>query len=401
MIGTILLMAIREIRRHPMRSILTTLGIVIGVAAVVALVTIGSGASAQVASDVGRMGNNMLTVYPGPERRGPASRQAQPFDTEDAKAVRREISAAAGVAPVANASALVVAGSRNHNTSIYGTWSDFLAVRGYELEAGRSFTATEENSAAPLCILGATVRNELFGGQDPVGESIRVGSISCRVIGVLASKGQSSFGQDQDDLVMMPLRTVQRRLNGNDHVNVIFVSAVSDAAIPRAKSQIESLFRERRRTRPGATPDFNVRDVKELAEAMQSVTGTMTALLGSIAAVSLLVGGIGIMNIMLVSVTERTREIGIRLAIGAQAHEVLLQFLLEAVVLSLFGGTVGILLGLAGSWAGTAALGLPFVLEPTILAIAFFFSALVGVAFGYFPARKAARLNPIEALRYE
>ncbi len=401
MIWSILLMALREIRRHKMRSALTTLGIVIGVGAVVALVTIGRATTAKVTADVGKMGNNLLTVMPGEARRGPMSSEARPFTTADVRAVKREIGSVSGVAPVVNAAALVVSGSKNRTTSVTGTWSDFVIVRGYEIEGGRLFTEGEESSSASGCVIGATVKDELFGGQDAVGLSMRVGSVSCKVIGTLVAKGQGSFGADQDDLVLMPLRTVQRRIRGNDDVNSIAVSAVSDAAIPRVKSQLEALFRERRRITPGKAPDFNVRDMKEIVETMQSITGSMTALLSAIAAVSLLVGGLGIMNIMLVSVTERTREIGIRMAIGAQAHEVLLQFLLEAVALSLLGGLAGVIIGVGGSAAATAALDLPFTFAPEIIVLAFGFSALVGVGFGFFPARKAARLHPIEALRYE
>ena len=399
MIWSILVMALREIRRHKMRSALTTLGIVIGVGAVVALVTVGDAASASVKDQVARMGNNLIMVMPGQDRRGPARTPAKPFETADVKAIRAEVGSLGGVAPVAGAPVLAVAGSANHSTTATGTSADFLLVRGYEIESGRMFEESEEGQA--LCVVGATVRDELWGQQDPVGERLRLGSLSCDVVGVLASKGASGAGGDQDDLVLLPLRTVQRRLKGNDEVSQIFVSAASEGSIGSVKSQLESLLRERRKIRPGATQDFTVRDMQEIAQAMQSITGTLTMLLAAIAAVSLLVGGIGIMNIMLVSVTERTREIGIRLAIGAQAHEVLLQFLLEAVVLSILGGTVGIVLGLGGSLLVILAMDLPLVFVPGILAIAFFFSALVGVGFGYFPARKAARLHPIEALRYE
>jgi putative ABC transport system permease protein len=399
MIFSILLMALREIRRHKMRSALTTLGIVIGVSAVVALVTVGEATTAKVKGDVSSMGNNLLTLMPGSSQRGPARTQARAFDLADARAIRSEVGSLGGVAPVANAQVLAVSGSTNHPTAATGTTADYLEVRGYELESGRIFNDGEEGLG--VCVLGATVRNELFGAQDPIGATMRLGSLSCEVIGVLEAKGASGFGADQDDLVLLPLRTVQRRLNGNEAVSAIFISAATEGSIPRVKSQLESLMRERRKMRPGQEADFNVRDMKEIAEAMQSITGTLTALLAAIAAVSLIVGGIGIMNIMLVSVTERTREIGIRMAIGAQAHEVLLQFLLEAVVLSLLGGLVGVVIGLGGSIAAIVGLGLPMVFVPEIIAVAFLFSALVGVGFGYFPARKAARLHPIQALRYE
>jgi putative ABC transport system permease protein len=284
---------------------------------------------------------------------------------------------------------------------VTGTTNDYLAARGYTLARGREFSPAEEASGRAVCMLGATVKKELFGASDPLGASVRVGKVSCQVIGELASKGQSGMGQDQDDLVLMPLRTVQRRLIGDPGVNAIFLSAKNSQITSAVERQLEGLLRQRRRIPPGAEDDFSVRDMQEIAEAMSSATGTLTALLGAIAAVSLLVGGIGIMNIMLVNVTERTREIGIRLAIGALARDVLFQFLVEAVVLSTLGGLIGIAAGLGMSWSATRALGLPFLLQPEILLLAFGFSAFVGVLFGFLPARKAARLNPIEALRYE
>lgn len=399
MIWSILWMALREIRRHSMRSALTTLGIVIGVGAVVALVTVGEATSRKVQGDVAAMGNNLLTVMPGAARRGPARSEAQPFRSEDAQAIRQEIGGGGVVAPVTMAPGLAVAGSNNHPTAATGTTSAYLEVRGYEVASGRMFHDGEDGLG--VCVLGATVADALFGGREPIGERLRFGTLSCEVAGVLEAKGASAFGADQDDLVLLPLRTVQRRLRGDDHVTSIFVGASTEEAIPRVKSQIESLLRERRKMRPGQEADFHVRDMKEVAEAMQSITGTMTVLLAAIAAVSLLVGGIGIMNIMLVSVTERTREIGIRMAIGAQSHEVLLQFLLEAVVLSLLGGLAGVVLGLGGSFAAIRAMGLPLVVVPEIIGVAFVFSALVGVGFGFFPARKAAGLHPIQALRHE
>ncbi|MFO7181017.1 MAG: ABC transporter permease [Pseudomonadota bacterium] len=401
MIRATLLMALREIRRNTLRSFLTMLGIVIGVGAVIALVTIGEGATARVTADIGKLGTNLLIVTPGGDRRSGAFTAAQSFKREDATALAREVSGIERVAPTATRQALAVSGNRNLRTQVVGTTPDYLDVRAYTVERGRRFTDAEAAAGTLVCVIGATVARELFGAGDPVGVSIRLDKLSCEIVGVLAAKGQSGMGQDQDDLVILPLRAVQRRLAGNDDVNAIYVTAKSSHSTARVKSQIESLMRERRRIAPSADDDFRVRDMQEIAETMSAATGTLTALLGAIAAVSLVVGGIGIMNIMLVNVTERTREIGIRLAIGARAREVLLQFLIEAVVLSTIGGVLGISAGLGGSVLATRALSLPFVFLPDVLLLAFAFSALVGVAFGYLPAHKAARLNPIEALRHE
>lgn len=402
MILTILSMALREVARNRMRSALTTLGIIIGVGAVIAMVTLGQGATASVRDQISRMGQNLLIVSPGAARRGggPAAQQAQAFTVKDAEAIARELRTVSAVAPTASRSLLVIAGNKNRTTAVTGVTGDFLAVRELSVELGRPFSHGELQGET-ACLLGATTRKELFGRADPVGASVRLGQLPCKVVGVLAAKGANSFGADQDDLVLIPLRTFQRRIAGDDAVGAIFVTAASEGATARAKSQLESLLRQRRRIAPGADPDFRVNDLQEVAKTMASVTGALTALLGAIAAVSLLVGGIGIMNIMLVSVTERTREIGLRMAIGARSREVLLQFLVEAVVLSVIGGAVGAALGLAGSYLGCRALELPFVIVPWIAVVAFGFSAAVGVAFGFLPARKAARLDPIEALRHE
>jgi putative ABC transport system permease protein len=400
-IWSTILMALREVRRNTMRSVLTTLGIVIGVASVIAMVTLGRGATAKITTDIANMGTNLLIVSPGAERRGPTSVVATPLKIEDAKAITREANAVADVAPTSNRSALVVYGNRNWSTLITGSTNSYFSIRGYVVSAGTTFSEAELQGGTPVCVLGATVRRELFGTQDPIGASVRVGTVSCTITGALESKGQSTFGQDQDDFVIMPLTALQRRVAGNTDVGSIYVSAVSDKATDKAKSQIEALMRERRHIASGQSDDFSVQDMKEISKTLGSVTGALTALLGAIAGVSLLVGGIGIMNIMLVSVTERTREIGIRLAIGARGHEVLLQFLIEAVTLSAMGGIFGMILGLGGSFAATRALGIPFTVSVDILVIALVFSGSVGVGFGFFPARKAARLNPIEALRHE
>jgi putative ABC transport system permease protein len=394
-------MALRELRRNTLRSLLTMLGIIIGVAAVIALVNIGEGATARIKADIGKLGDNLLIVRPGAGRRNMGFTQAPPFARADSEAIAREVSGIAHVAPTAGSSQLVVWGNSNRQTTVLGATNDYLDVRAYQLSEGRRFAPSELSAGRAACLLGATVKRELFGERSPLGQSLRIGQVSCLVIAVLAPKGESAMGQDQDDMVLMPLRAVQRRLLGNTDVSTIFVSARPGRSTQSVQAQTEALLRQRRKLAPGQDSDFTVRDMQEVAETMSSATGTLTALLGAIAAVSLLVGGIGIMNIMLVNVTERTREIGIRLAIGALASDVLFQFLLEAVVLSALGGTVGIGVGLALSWSVTRVLAMPFFVQPGVLALAFGFSAMVGVLFGFLPARKAAALNPIEALRHE
>lgn len=401
MLGLTFLMALREIRRNALRSFLTMLGVVIGVGAVIAMVTIGEGATAKVQADVGALGENLLILMPGAERRGPIRSASTPFDEADITALRREIRGLEAVSGAVTKSSVVIYGNDNWSTQITGTDTDYLSIRGYALASGREFSEAELARGSPVCLLGSTVQEALFGTSDSTGQRVRVGRISCTVVGRLASKGAAAMGPDQDDLVLMPLRAVQRRLIGNTDVSSIFAQVSDQQTTSQVKQRIEELMRERRRIPAGATDDFNVRDLQEIAQTMSSVTAALTGLLGGIAAVSLLVGGIGIMNIMLVSVTERTREIGTRLAIGALAREVLLQFLVEAIVLSTLGGIIGILFGLGLSLLATHLLGLPFVVSVGIVVAAFTFSALVGVIFGFLPARKAARLNPIEALRHE
>jgi putative ABC transport system permease protein len=400
MIWATIVMALREIRRNTLRSGLTTLGIVIGVASVIAMVTLGRGATQKITQEISGMGTNLLIVMPGSDRRGPTSGAAPQLQSEDARAILRDVDAVAEVAPTANRGVLVVYGNKNWNTVATGSTNAFFSVRRFTLAQGEMFSDAQLIGGS-VCILGATVKRELFGGQDPLGASIRVGSVSCQVVGTLEAKGLSTFGQDQDDFVLLPLTTFQRRIAGNADVGIIFASAASDRLTLKAKQQIESLMRERRRIIAGQANDFMVQDMQEISNTLATVTGALTALLGAIAGVSLLVGGIGIMNIMLVSVTERTREIGIRLSIGARGKEVLLQFLIEAMTLSTLGGVMGVGVGLLASYAGARALGLPFAIVPEIIGIAFAFSATVGVAFGFFPARKASRMNPIEALRHE
>ena len=402
MLGNALLIAVREIRRNVLRSILTIIGIVIGVAAVITMVTIGNGATVKVTADIEKLGSNLLIVAPG-QRRGPnrASVNAETFDLADAEAIAQQIAAAEAVAPTASKSAVAIYGAENWSTTVTGTTNAYLAARNWSLAAGRDFTAGELRAGKAVCILGATLHQELFGAQRPLGEKIRLEKLSCLVIGLLQAKGQTAVGQDQDDLVLVPLRVFQRRIAGTPDVGSIQVAVREGYATSEAQREIEALMRERRRIGPLEDDDFFVLDLKEIANTVAGATRVLTALLGAVAAVSLLVGGVGIMNIMLVSVTERTREIGTRLAVGALQREVLVQFLIEAVVMSSFGGLLGIGLAVAASLALADLFGLPFILDLWVVALAFAFSALVGVVFGYLPARRAARLDPIEALRHE
>ena len=395
-------LALREIRRNVLRSSLTALGIIIGVASVIIMVTLGNGATAQVRADIANMGSNLLTVMPG-QRVGPggASSSAKPFRRQDVDALTREVDSVTSIAPVATTNLSVISGAKNRSTNVTGTTNAYFESGGWKLASGRWFSESELRSGAAVCIIGQTTKNELIGEVDPIASRLRLRSLSCSVIGLLQSKGKSNFGQDRDDTVVIPLRTMQRRLSGSEDIQQVQLSVSSTVSTEKAQQDITRLMRERRRLARDADDDFNIMDQQEIANTISGTTRTLTALLAAVAAISLLVGGIGIMNIMLVSVTERTREIGIRLAIGAFERDVLTQFLIEAVVLSLFGGTIGISLALAASYAAARALSLPFTLDYSIIALAFVFSAAVGIVFGFFPARRAASLNPIDALRHE
>ncbi|AHK01668.1 MULTISPECIES: ABC transporter permease [Rhizobium/Agrobacterium group] len=395
-------LALRAISRNLLRSFLTVLGVVIGVAAVIAMVTIGNGTTEQVKSELSRLGTNMLFVRPGQFGPGRASTEAKRFDDRDVEAIRNQISGLRAVAPQNRSSAAtVIFGGKNHQTSVIGTTNDYLVAQDWTLALGRDFQPAEDRGGQIGCIIGETVRQELFGAENPVGQTIRVSNISCPVIGVLARKGQSGLGDDQDDTIIMPLKIHQRRIGGTTTISSIMVSAQDGVSTAKVQSDLQNLLRERRRINIGREDDFTVNDMTQIASAMTGTTTLLTGLLGAVAAVSLLVGGIGIMNIMLVSVTERTREIGIRLAIGALEKQVLTQFLVEAVMLSALGGTVGILTGLGLAYGVVSFLNVPFVTSPSIIFLAFAFSAAIGVIFGYFPARRAASLSPIEALRHE
>ncbi|MCK9293591.1 MAG: ABC transporter permease [Desulfobulbaceae bacterium] len=401
MLTNTLLLALREIRRNVLRSFLTILGIVIGVAAVIVMVTIGSGATAQVTEQIASLGSNLLMVRVG-QHMGPGqTTAAPPFDLDDSQAILREIPAVTEVAPSSSQRLTAVYGNENWSTTATGIDNKFFTVRNWAVQSGRRFLDTELRAGKAVCVIGATVGKELFGEMNPIDSSIRLGSFSCQVIGVLEAKGQSTFGSDQDDLILLPLRTFQRRISGNQDISLMQVSVAEGRSTDKAKSDIEEVLRIRRHIVGAENDNFQVRDMKEITKMLTGTTQILTTLLGAVAAVSLLVGGIGIMNIMLVSVTERTREIGIRLAIGALEREVLLQFLVEAVVLSSFGGVIGILLAVSGSIGLAHLLKIPFIFNPGIMVIAFLFSAAVGIIFGFFPAKKAARLDPIDALRHE
>ncbi len=397
-----ILLALREIRRNVLRSFLTILGIVIGVGAVIVMVTIGGGATYQVKQQIASMGSNLLMVTPG-KRLGPGQSSGNiPFKEADAEAIIRDVSSINAVAPVASQSIKAILAEQNWTTQVTGTTNQYFTVTNRSVRTGRSFSESEQRSGAAVCIIGETIQNKLFGGQkDVLGEKIRLEKLSCEIIGVLKAKGQSTMGTDQDDVVVIPLRAFQRRIAGNQDVGMIQLSVTEGASTEKAQRDIARLMRERRHLGPSDDDNFNVMDMKEIASMLTGTTQLLTTLLSAVAAVSLLVGGIGIMNIMLVSVTERTREIGVRLAIGAVEREVLMQFLVEAVVLSSFGGLIGIALALTTSVWLVHLLRVPFVFNGPIVFVAFLFSAAVGVIFGYFPALKAARLDPIEALRHE
>ena len=399
--GNAFILALRQIWRNPMRSLLTVLGIVIGVAAVITMVTVGNGATQAVREQIESLGSNQLMIRPG-QRMGPGGSTGAPsFKLEDVDAIANQIAGVKAVAPQRQQSMTVVAQGRNWSTQVIGSSNQYFILDNRQIRQGRYFEPQEEQSGAAVCVIGTTIEKEIFGSSNAVGQMLRTGQFSCRVVGVLESKGQAAIGGDQDDLVVMPIQTFQRRVSGNTRVSAILVSV--DSQIDRAlvTESIRLLMRERRSLSDADDDNFMILDTEEIARRVSSTTEIMTMLLGAVAAVSLVVGGIGIMNIMLVSVTERTREIGVRLAIGALEREVLMQFLIEAVVLGAMGGVLGVAIAFIGSFVLAATMGVPFIFDPSINMIAFLFAALTGVIFGYFPARRAAQLDPIEAVRHE
>jgi len=402
--------AARALRSNPMRSALTALGVIIGVASVVAMVALGSGAQAQVERSIASLGSNLLIVVPGAQRSGGGVRgQAgagggwDSLTLDDAQAIAEQIDGVAVVAPSQRARTQVIANGLNWNPEVNGVTPDFLLARDWQIAQGRMFDETEDRQARRVVVLGQTVATELFPNVDPVGQSVRMAGGTYEVIGVLEAKGQSGF-QDQDDVVLAPLTTVKRRIAGRrgrgDSVSQISVKAQSEDLLTSVQEDVETLLRQRHRTREGED-DFTVQNLSSITETAAQTTGVFTALLAGIGGVSLLVGGIGIMNIMLVSVTERTREIGLRKALGARRSDILHQFGLEAVTLSVAGGIIGLIIGVGGAWLMTSLFNLPLVIKPETAALAIGFSGLVGVLFGAYPAWRAAQLDPIEALRRE
>ncbi len=400
----ILKAAFRALRRNKLRTVLTMLGIIIGVGAVIAMVGIGNGAKAQVQSRIAALGQNVIMVFSGSVNRGGVYSGfggAGTLTVDDALAMEKEVPGVSAVSPEVRSGAQIMAGNNNWSTSIMGEGVGYLTIRQWDIEDGMMFTDADVRAAAKVCVLGKTTADKLFPEDDPVGKTIRIKNVPMKVLGVLKAKGASMFGSDQDDTVIVPYTTGMKRFAGVTTLRSINVQAATAEQMAEVQNGIAELLRQRHRIQPGRDDDFMMRNQQEIAETMSATTEVMTALLAAIASVSLLVGGIGIMNIMLVSVTERTREIGIRMAVGARGRDILLQFLIEAVALSSTGGLLGILTGVGGAKLITMIKQWPTLVSPQSILIAFAFSAAVGVFFGFYPARKASQLDPIDALRYE
>jgi putative ABC transport system permease protein len=400
----LIVVALRSITRNRMRSLLTMLGIIIGVASVIALVALGEGSQADITAEIDSMGTNLIIVVPESADshgvRGAAGSSTS-LSLDDAEAIEQQVAAVANVSAEIRLSEQVVAGNSNWNTSVQGVSESFLAIRNYEVVQGTFFSRRDVTAKAKLAVLGQTVVDELFAGKNPVGSRIRIRNVPFQVIGVLGEKGQNGMGTDQDDVILVPAPTALYRLSDGKTVRGILISATTPAKIDEAKVEVAAVLRKTHRLRDNQENDFSLRDQSEITDMASQVTGTLTLLLGAIAGVSLMVGGIGVMNIMLVSVTERTREIGIRLAIGARSGDILLQFLIEAVILCLCGGVIGIMVGLGTAFVMGEVMGTGVVVNPSVILLSVGFTLAVGVFFGFYPARKAANLNPIEALRYE
>ena len=396
--------AVRALRRNTLRTLLTMLGIIIGVGAVIAMVSIGNGAKAQMEATVASLGQNVIQVFSGSVSRGGfrmAFGSAGTLTRDDYDALRREIAGVNGASPEVRAFAQIAVGNQNANSQVLGVGADYIEIRSWPLQGGINFTEADVRNASKVCLIGQTTATTLFGEGDPVGQVIRVKSAPFTVVGLLARKGTSMMGSDQDDVLLVPYTSAMRRLTGDTTFRSFMIQASDKDSIPLVQTNIVQLMRQRHKLGDGRDDDFIVRTQQEITEFATASTTIMTYLLGAVASVSLIVGGIGIMNIMLVSVTERTREIGLRMAVGARGNDILMQFLIEAVTLSLVGGIIGILLGVGGATLVSANLGWNTLVSPKSILMAFVFSAAIGIFFGFYPARKAARLDPIDALRYE
>jgi putative ABC transport system permease protein len=401
MIFSGLRLALRELWANKLRTFLTCLGMIIGVSAVIALLTIGAGVTASINREFASIGQNLVWIWPGGEQQRGPSGEAKRFTWRDMDLVRRTVPGVLRIAPSVGNGHSVKFGNLDANTTIIGTTPDYFAIRLWSFAGGRPFTEAESDAGRMTCVMGKTLRDKLFGGADPIGQRVRIDGVACEIVGLLAPKGSGTFGQDEDDRIIMPLRAYQRRFTGDDYINTLQLMAISADDVPRMMEGARQVLRQARNVPDGKPDDFTMEDVSSFGEETSAVLGYVTLFVGSVAFISLIVGGIGIMNIMLVSVTERTREIGIRLAIGAQERDVLAQFLIEAMTLAVIGGIAGIVLGLLIAYMVTGSLGWAFLPSVPLIAGATLFSALIGVCFGFFPARRAARLNPIEALRFE
>jgi putative ABC transport system permease protein len=403
--GNLFRIAARSLGKNKLRSFLTMLGIIIGVGSVIAMLAIGQGSKENIEKSISSLGTNVIMVLPNSSSQGGVRSEAgtsQKLTLEDAIAIGNQCPSVKYFSPIVRTTTQIVAGSQNWRTSVYGAYPDYFQIRNFNVSDGTYFEMSEDRAAAKVCVIGLTVVQNLFGENvDPVGSYIRINNIPFKVIGVLDRKGQNAMGQDQDDVIIAPFSTVQKRILASTFVQQILVSAVSESQITQASAEITDLMKERHRITDSQEPDFTIRTQSEIGAAAASTSAVLTGLLASIASISLLVGGIGIMNIMLVSVTERTREIGIRMAVGARGFDVLLQFLIEAILLSFIGGLLGIIVGLGASWLVSDLMGWPVSIAINSILLSFLFSTAIGIFFGWYPARKAANLNPIEALRYE
>ena len=401
MIFSALSLALRELWANKLRTFLTCLGMIIGVGSVIALLTIGAGVTSSINREFASIGQNLVWIWPGGEQQRGPSREAERFTWRDLDLVRRTVPGVVRIAPSVGAGHTAKFGNLDATTTIIGTTPDYFDIRLWTFASGRPFSDAESSAGRMVCAMGQTVRDKLFGAADPVGQRVRIDGVACEVVGLLAPKGAGTFGQDEDDRIILPLRAYQRRFTGDDYINTLQLMAANKDDVPRMMEGARAVLRQARNVPADKPDDFTMQDVSSFGDEANSVLGLMTLFVGAVAFISLIVGGIGIMNIMLVSVTERTREIGIRLAIGAQERDVLMQFLTEAMILSTLGGLLGIALGLLLALGGVGLIGAPFLPSLGVIVGATAFSAAFGIAFGFFPARRAAKLNPIEALRYE